>query len=307
MRTISLIMLANLTLLIGVKVQAQELSLRTEYIGNSGYYYLPPGEKPKEKIGNAEGSAIIYKGALKIPLAKRVDQYNRPQLWGMGLGAAYAKFNNDHFTQEMVSEIMNLELGFYHARSLSEKWSLKASLGMGLFMPTTDFSGLNFRHILFSGGVVFIRHLNSNLDLGGGIAINSSLGYPMVFPTFYLRWDFRGKYDVNIELVEGLDASIGYEFTDRFTLAYAFEMNGQVALLKRGGEDLIFSHQYIVTGFRPEIEIRESRFSIMGMAGLNLYRPASFSERSLKGVFASDNDYYFSVSPYVSIGLKMKF
>src|SRR5690606_27739387 len=196
-RITSFFLMTIVTFLVGVKVAAQELSFRTEYIGNSGYYYLPPREKPKEKIGDAEGSAMIYQGALKIPFASYQDQYNRPQLWGMGLSGTYTKFNNDHFTQEMVSEIMNLELGFYHARSLSDKWSLRASMGMGLFMPTTDFSGLNFRHILFSGGVVFIRHLNSNLDLGGGIAINSSLGYPMVFPTFYLRWDFRGKYDVN--------------------------------------------------------------------------------------------------------------
>src|SRR5690606_10782835 len=114
--------------------------------------------------------------------------------------------------------------------SLSEKWSLRASIGMGLFMPTTDLSGLNFRQILFSGGVVFIRHINPNLDIGAGVAINSSLGYPMIFPAFYLRWELRGKYDVNIELVDGLDASVSYDFNERFLMSYAFEINGQVAL-----------------------------------------------------------------------------
>ncbi|WP_417361641.1 DUF6268 family outer membrane beta-barrel protein [Galbibacter sp.] len=307
MRIIAIIIVTLFTLILSENTEAQELSVRTEYIGNSGYYYLPPGEKPKEKIGDAEGSAMIYRGSVKIPLSVRQDAYNRPQLWGMGISGAYAKFNNDHFTQEMVSEIMNLELGFYHARSLSEEWSLKASLGMGVFMPSTDLSGLNFRNVLFSGGVVFIRHLNPNLDIGGGVAINSSLGYPMIFPAIFVRWELQGKYDVNIELVEGLDASISYDFNEKFTLAYAVEMNGQVALLKRNCEDMIFSHQYIVTGFRPEFKIGDSGFSVMGMAGLNLYRPASFSERSLKGVFSSDNDYYFSISPYVSIGLKMKF
>lgn len=32
-----------------------------------------------------------------------------------------------------------------------------------------------------------------------------------------------------------------------------------------------------------------------------------FSERTLKGIFAGDNDYYFSVSPYVSVGVKYNF
>ena len=63
-----------------------------------------------------------------------------------------------------------------------------------------------------------------------------------------------GKYDVNIELVEGLDISAGYTFNDKFKLSYVLEMNGQVALLEKDGKDVIFSHQYIVTGFRPEVK-----------------------------------------------------
>jgi len=307
MRITALFVIAMITLLIGVEAEAQELSFRTEYIGNSSYYFLPPGEEPKVKVGDAEGSAMIYQGDLNLPLSVKQDQYNRPEMWGMGLSGSYTRLNNDHFTQDMVSDIMNLQLGFFHARSLSEKWSLRASLGMGVFMPSTDLSKINFKNVLFSGSAVFIRHLNPNLDIGGGVAINSSLGYPMIFPAFYVRWNLQGKYDVNIELVDGLEASISYDFNDRFALAYAIEMNGQVALLEREGEDMIFSHQYIVTGFRPELKIGDSGLSVMGMAGLNLYRPASFSERSLKGVFSSDNDYHFSVSPYVSLGLKMKF
>jgi hypothetical protein len=104
-----------------------------------------------------------------------------------------------------------------------------------------------------------------------------------------------------------LDISAGYDFNDRLKLSYAFEANGQVALLKKDGEDVIFSHQYIVTGFRPEVKIGKTGLTLTGMGGLNIYRPASYSERTLKGVFASGNDYYFSVSPYVSAGLKMKF
>src|SRR5690606_17880966 len=194
----------------------------------------------------------------------------------------------------------------YHLRPLNDRWSMRASLGMGVFAPTTDFSKISFKNVLGSGGLVFIRHLKPNLDIGGGVSINSSLGYPMIFPAVYVKWKLHGKYDVNIELVEGLDVSAGYAFNDKFKLSYALEMNGQVALLKKNGKDVIFSHQYIVTGFRPEIKIGE-KLSVMGMAGLNLYRPASYSDRTLKGVFAGDNDYHFSVSPYASVGLKMKF
>ncbi|WP_216657820.1 DUF6268 family outer membrane beta-barrel protein [Sphingobacterium shayense] len=299
--------LATLLMLLYIDGQAQQVSFKTEYIGNSGYYYLPPGEKPREKIGDGKGSALVYQGAVNIPLYTRINENNRPIIWGVGVGGAYVSLKNQNFSDDMVSEIMNLQVGAYHLRPLNDRWSIRASLGVGIFTPSTDFSKISFKNVLASGGVVFIRHLNPNLDIGGGVAINSSLGYPMVFPAVYLKWKSHGKFDVNVELIEGLEVSAGYDFNDRFKLSYALEMNGQVALLQKDGKDVIFSHQYIVTGFRPELKLGEKGISVTGMAGINLYRPASYSDRTLKGVFAGDNDYYFSVSPYASIGVKMKF
>lgn len=298
---------ATLAMLVSLKAKAQEVSFKTEYIGNSGYYYLPPGEKPKEKIGNVKGSAMVYQGSVNIPLSVKSDENKHPTVWGIGFGGAYVSLKNKDFTDRMEDEIMNLQLGIYHLRPLNDKWSMRASLGIGVFTPTSDFSKAGFRNVLGSGGLVFIRHLKHNLDIGGGVAVNSSLGYPMIFPAVYLKWKPEGKFDINVELVEGLEVSAGYHFNERFKLSYALEMNGQVALLEKDGKNMIFSHQYIVTGFRPEIKFGNTGFSVTGMAGLNLYRPASYSERTLKGVFASDNDYYFSVSPYASVGLKMKF
>lgn len=306
MKLISLLFGA-LGLLLCLKGQAQEISFKTEYIGSSDYRLLPPGDKPSVKIGDSKGSAVVYQGAVNIPLSMKLNEKNHPTAWGVGLGGSYTSLSNKKFTDDMVSEIMDLQVGIYHLRPLNDRWSMRASVGVGVFTPSTNFSKIRFKNVLGSAGIVFIRHLKPNLDLGGGVAINSSLGYPMVFPAFYLNWRLEGKFDVNVELVEGLNVSAGYDFNDWFKLSYALEMNGQVALLEKDGKDMIFSHQYIVTGFRPEIKFNETGLSMTAMAGLNLYRPASYSNRTLRGVFASDNDYYFTVSPYVSVGLKYKF
>ena len=303
---LKLIILTTLVTLLYLQGNAQEVTFKTEYFGKSGYYYLPPGEKPKEKIGDAKGAAWVYQASVNIPLFEQLNEMNRPTAWGIGIGGSYVSLKNQNFPEKMVSEIMNFQVGLYHLRPLNDKWSLRASLGMGVFTSSTDFSKIGFKNILASGSAVFIRHLNPNLSIGGGVAINSSLGYPMLFPAVYVKWKTEGKFDVNVELVDGLDISAGYDFNDRLRLSYALEMNGQLALLKKDGKDVLFSHQYIITGFRPEFKISE-KFSVTGMAGLNLYRPASYSDRTLKGVFASDNDYYFSVSPYASMGLKIKF
>lgn len=299
------LLLTTLVTLLYLQGKAQEVTFKTEYLGKSGYYYLPPGEKPREKIGG-KGSAMVYQAGVNIPLSMKLNEHNRPTAWGIGLGGSYVSLKNQNFSDQMVSEIMNFQVGIYHLRPLNDKWSMRASLGMGVFTPSTDFSKISFKNVLASGSAIFIRHLKPNLSIGGGVAINSSLGYPMVFPAVYVKWKSEGKFDLNVEVVDGLEVSAGYDINDKFKLSYALEMNGQLALLKKDGKDVIFAHQYIVTGFRPEYKISE-KLSVTGMAGLNLYRPASYSDRTLKGVFASDNDYYFSVSPYASAGLKMKF
>lgn len=290
--------------LLCLESNAQQVSFKTEFIGNSGYWFLPNGDKPKEKIGDSKGSSIIYQGAVNIPLSTKMNENNRPTAWGVGLSGAYASLNNENFTDGMVSEIMNLQLGIYHLRPLNDKWSVKASVGVGVFTPSTDFSRIGFKNMLGSAGVVFIRHLKPNLAVGGGLALNSSLGYPMVFPAVYLNWKHQGKFNVNAELIDGLDVSASYRFNHHLKLSWAFEMNGQMALLEKDGRDVIFAHQYIVTGLRPEVRLGKTGLTISAMVGLNLYRPASYSDRTLKGMFASNNDYYFSASPYASVGLK---
>ncbi|RZJ91350.1 MAG: histidine kinase [Chryseobacterium sp.] len=301
-----LLLLTAMVTLLYLHGKAQEVTLKTEYLGKSGYYYLPPGEEPTEKIGDAKGSSMVYQASANIPLFMELNEKNRPTAWGIGFGGAYVSLKNQNFSEQMVSEIMNFQFGIYHLRPLNDKWSMRASLGLGIFTPSTDFSKISFKNILGSGSAVFIRHLNPNLSIGGGVAINSTLGYPMLFPAVYVKWKTEGKFDLKVELVDGLEVSAGYDLNDKFKLSYALEMNGQVALLKKDRKDVIFSHQYIVTGFRPEYKISEN-LSVTGMTGLNLYRPASYSDRTLKGVFASDNDFYFTVSPYASAGLKLKF
>jgi hypothetical protein len=281
-----------------------QVSFKTEYIGKSGYRYMPSGDKPSERIGNSKGSVTVYQGNVNIPFYMKKNENGRPTAWGIGFGGAYASLHNKNFDDGMVSEIMNLQLGLFHLRPLNSKWSMMANIGAGVFAPSSKFSRIRYKNILGSVGVVFIRHLKPNLDIGGGLAINSTFGYPMVFPAFYLNWYLESKFKVNVSLGEGLDLSAGYKFNDDFSLALAFEMNGQMALLEKDGKDMMFTHQYMVTGLRPEIRLGKTGISMSVMVGINAYRPAYYSDRTLKGMFATDNDYYFSISPYASIGIK---
>lgn len=283
-----------------------QISFKTEYFGTSGYW-LDKGEEPRERIGESKGSAIVYQGNINIPLSVKIDKNEKPVIWGIGLGGAYASLNNRKFTEDLViSDIMNLELGFYHIRPLSRKWSLMASIGAGIYSPSTAFSDIRAKHILGSVSAVFICRIRPNFELGGGIAVNSTFGYPMAFPALYLNWSLQGKFDFLISMTNGLELSAGLDINRYLKLALIADMNGQTALLEKDGKDVIFTHQYIVTGLRPEIRLGKT-VSIPLTAGINAVRPAYFSDRTLKAMFKTGNDYYFQISPYVSAGITVNF
>lgn len=101
---------------------------------------------------------------------------------------------------------------------------------------------------------IFVCQIRPNFALGGGIAINSTFGYPMAFPAIYLNWDIEGKFDFMLSMANGLEVSAGLDINKYLTLSLVAEMNGQMALLEKDGKDVIFTHQYIIAGLRPEFK-----------------------------------------------------
>ncbi len=292
-----------------------QISFKTEYIGGSHYMHKHYGkynenDEKAEKVGDSNGSSLVYSGSISVPFYMKMNENNRPTAWGVALGGSYASLMNRNFTDDMAlpSEIMNLSLGLFHVRPLGEKWSMMASLGAGIFTPHAKFRDIGWEHVLGSSSVVFIWHLRPNLDLGGGLAVNNSLGYPMIFPALYINWQLDGKFKVNVAMMDGIELSGGYEFTDWFKLSLAFEMNGQMALLKQDGKRMMFSHQYLTLGLKPEVKLGNSGLSLFGMAGMSAHRPAEYNELTLKNLFVgSDDSYFFRGAPYASVGIRFGF
>ncbi len=112
-----------------------QITFKTEYIGNSHYMYLPGDDAKPEKVGGSRGSSLVYSGSAGIPLYMKMNKRNRPTAWGIGLGGSYASLDNRGFTGDMVSEIMNLQLGLFHTRPLGDRMSMMITIGAGVFAP----------------------------------------------------------------------------------------------------------------------------------------------------------------------------
>ena len=62
------------------------------------------------------------------------------------------------------------------------------------------------------------------------------------------------------------------------------QLGGQMALTELNGDDKIFTHQYIVVGFRPEFKVSK-HISLPVTVGINAVRNAYYDGRSLSAFF----------------------
>lgn len=288
-----------LLVLIGNSLNAQ-ISLKTEYLGTSKYH-----PKNGEDSSAKEGSAFVYQGNLKIPLSISKDSI--PKIWGLDISGAVVDLDNANLTEnEVLSNITNLQVSLFHLRPLKNNWSLLAFAGAGVYSAEKSLTDIKSNQILGNAGVIFIKKLNPNLELGGGAVLNNAFGYPMLFPAFYFNYSYEGRYKVKASVMNGLELLAGYTFNETFSLYFTTEMNAQLALLQKKQKKVMFTHQYIIVGLKPEVKITK-HISIPFTVGMNATRFAYFTDRNLQSIFEdSENDAHFGISPYMAVELKVK-
>ncbi|MBD4335566.1 hypothetical protein GUH15_05645, partial [Xanthomonas citri pv. citri] len=82
-------------------------------------------------------------------------------------------------------------------RSLSDKWSIIASVGGGVYAPL---DGVSMKTLLANGAIIFVYKLRKNLDLGIGAGLTNSYGIPMILPMMYFSWRNAGRYELKVDM-----------------------------------------------------------------------------------------------------------
>ena len=276
-------------LLLGVNSFAQ-ISVKTEYISSSEFY----DAVADTNTGN--GSAMIYSAGAMVPLSMQAsaedDPYKRATIWGVALSGTFVKMDNQNFPigKELPSQVMNLGATVLHLRPLKERWSMLMALGIGSYTPENRLSAIRIdENVLANGALVFIWHWRPNLEIGGGVALNNSFGYPMVFPALYLKYKggFSDKFTIDINLLDGTKVAFGYDYSENLSLKLVANIGGYSAYLRRNGQKEMFSSQTFFVGLEPEFKLGKY-ISIPVTFGGSFIRSGRYRERTLSAMFASE-------------------
>ena len=267
-----------------------QISVKTEYIGNSEFY----DAVADTNTGN--GSAMIYSVGAMVPLSMQAsaedDPYKRATIWGVALSSTFVKMDNQNFPigKELPSQVMNLGATVLHLRPLKERWSMLMALGIGSYAPENRLSAIRIdENVLANGALVFIWHWRPNLEIGGGVALNNSFGYPMVFPALYLKYKggFSDKFTIDVSLLDGTKVAFGYDYSENLSLKLVANIAGYSAYLRRNGQKEMFSSQTFFVGLEPEFKLGK-HISIPVTFGGSFIRSGRYRERTLSAMFASE-------------------
>ena len=267
-----------------------QISVKTEYISSSEFY----DAVADTNTGN--GSAMIYSAGAMVPLSMQAsaedDPYKRATIWGVALSGTFVKMDNHNFPigKELPSQVMNLGATVLHLRPLKERWSMLMALGIGSYTPENRLSAIRIdENVLANGALVFIWHWRPNLEIGGGVALNNSFGYPMVFPALYLKYKggFSDKFTIDINLLDGTKVAFGYDYSENLSLKLVANIGGYSAYLRRNGQKEMFSSQTFFVGLEPEFKLGK-HISIPVTFGGSFIRSGRYRERTLSAMFASE-------------------
>ena len=267
-----------------------QISIKTEYISNSKFY------DAVADTNTGDGSAMVYSVGALVPLSmqapKEDDPFQRPTVWGVSLNGTFVQMNNHNFPlgKEHPSQVMNLGVSAIHLRPLKERWSMLMAVGAGSYTPENRLSSIHIgENVVANGAFVLVWHLRPNIEIGGGVALNNSFGYPMVFPAFYFKYKggFSDKFTIDINLLNGTKVAFGYDYSENLSLKLVANIGGYSAYLRRNGQKEMFSSQTFFVGLEPEFKLGK-HISIPVTFGGSFIRSGRYRERTLSAMFASE-------------------
>ena len=224
-----------------------------------------PASTLKDDAGNKYGSGdlLILSSRYTLPFSVRHNEKGQVTAWSATLNCSYGILNNKGPAKELNPDnILNSSLNISHIRPLSDKWSIIASLGAGVYASPNE---ITMKSVLANGAVVFVYKLRNNLDLGIGGGLTNSYGIPMILPMVYFSWRNTGKYEFKVDMSSGIKISAATWLNKKFKVELTANYGVGLSLAYDSRDVLTNPHKgyylNITQCFRPKFLGNDYAFS----------------------------------------------
>lgn len=258
---------------------AQKLDLNAEFTTCSAL-------EDYEENHHGSGSLMRLSGKYDFMISRAADEAGRPVLWTGTVRAAYGQLSNHGEAAALYpDELLDASVNITHIRPLSGRWSVLISAGVGIYSDLEKFSG---NQVLANGAAIFAYRMSRSLDLGVGVGLTNSYGVPMVLPMPYLRWNYAGRFELNVNMVGMVNISGAMRVNQQLKINLDLcDIESVTAITKVDGKWRVFGSTSSKTAIRPEY--RMGRATLHLSVGCAWRRSASVTKRSFKDFFHSFN------------------
>lgn len=298
MKFLSIVLLA---LTVGFQMHAQQLEISTGYLSRSAF-------TDKQKVSYGKGELFRFGIKYNQPLSMKINENGDPILWTASIqGSLYDLRNTGEAALQNPDDILNASVNFTHIRPLSKKWSIIATLGVGIYSAPSE---IGWKSVLANGGCLFIYRVNDIFSVGGGIGLTNAYGTPMVVPMTYIKWNPKGRFEFDLNISSGIRASAQTWFGRNFRLKWnLLEMEGITSVIKVNGKDRLYSSMMLSSYFTPSFYLSQ-KFSVFLDAGVDMVRTRKVTDRKIKYIFGGQEDSekrHFRPAGKLGIGIRYGF
>lgn len=286
----------------GLGSMGQQVQVNADYHTRSNFTSKDDGDV---RIG--DGDMMRYSLRYVQPLSLKLNERKQVKAWALSVNATYARLDDNGAAYRWnPNEIMNAGVMVSYLTPISQKWSIMASLGVGIYAQVDH---IRWQSLLANGSCIFAYRATPYLSVGGGMGLTNAYGPPMVMPMFYLSWKRGDKYQLEVNMVNMITAKASTRFTNHFKLTWTIlEMDNLTAVVFPKDKAQIYSSMMLKMYLTPEYYFAP-KWSVFGNIGVNLVRTSRISDRRIGAMFSNlgGSDYSFKPAGFFSLGLRYGF
>lgn len=146
--------------------------------------------------------------------------------------------------------------------------------------------------------------------MGGGIGLTNAYGTPMVVPMTYVKWNPKGRLELDLNISSGIKASAQTWFGQNFKLRWnLLEMEGITSVIKMDGKNKLYSSMMLSSYLSPSFYFNK-KLSIFLDAGVDMVRTCKITDRKIKYIFGGQKDEdkrHFRPAGKLGVGIRYGF